>query len=136
MGIGNRSDDEAKNSQCLCDLHLTDPRDDKKRIEASKDYLLKASYAWILDDEAFLGWRDNHDKRLLWIKGDPGKGKTMMMIGLIDELKKELRTKSGLHALSYFFCQSTDNRLNNAVSVLRGIIYLLAVEHQTLIHHL
>ena len=115
---------------------MTDPRDDKKRIEASKDYLLKASYAWILNDIAFLDWRDNHDKRLLWIKGDPGKGKTMMMIGLIDELKKELRTKSGLHALSYFFCQSTDNRLNNAVSVLRGIIYLLAVEHQTLIHHL
>ena len=115
---------------------MTDPRDDKKRIEASKDHLLKASYAWILDDEAFLDWRDNHDKRLLWIKGDPGKGKTMMMIGLIDELKKKLRTKPGLHALSYFFCQSTDNRLNNAVSVLRGIIYLLAVEHQTLIHHL
>ena len=135
MTIGNRSEDEAKTSQCLRDLRLTDPKDDKKRIEASKDYLLKNSYAWILDDQAFLDWRNNR-KRLLWTKGGPGKGKTMMMMGLINELKRELRTKPGIHALSYFFCQSTDNRLNNAVSILRGIIYLLAVEQKTLIHHL
>ena len=29
-------------------------------------------------------------------------------------------------ALSYFFCQGADWRINNAVAVLRGLIYLLA----------
>ena len=28
--------------------------------------------------------------------------------------------------LSYFFCQDADSRINNAVAVLRGLIYLLA----------
>ena len=128
--------DEAGNSQCLCDLRSTDPRADRDRIEASKDTLLKDSSAWIFDDPNFLGWCDNNDTRLLWIKGDPGKGKTMMMIALIAELSGRLKSNPGSGILSYFFCQSTDPRLNNAVSVLRGLIYLLVVEQETLIKHL
>ena len=27
--------------------------------------------------------------------------------------------------LSYFFCQATDSRINNATAVLRGLLYLL-----------
>ena len=129
-------EDEAENSRCLRDLQSTDPRADKVRIEESKDTLLKDSYSWILDDPNFLNWRDNNDTQLLWIKGDPGKGKTMMMIALVAELSRRLESKPGSGILSYFFCQSTDPRLNNAVSVLRGLIYLLVNEQKTLIRHL
>jgi hypothetical protein len=123
--------DKTQNSQCLHDLLVTNPRGDKDRIEASKDNLLEGSYTWILDDPAFLEWRNN-DTRLLWIKGDPGRGKTMIMIALI----KELETTLSLGALSYFFCQSTIPELNNAVSILRGLIYLLIVKQRYLIRYL
>ncbi|KAI9853698.1 MAG: hypothetical protein M1813_001837 [Trichoglossum hirsutum] len=126
--------DESQNIQCLRDLRLTDPRDDKKRIEASKDILLEDCCTWIFQDPDFSGWSNNHNSSLLWIKGDPGKGKTMMMMALIDKLSKDL--ERGSCVLSYFFCQSTDPRLNNAVAVLRGLIYLLAVKQKTLIQHL
>jgi NACHT domain len=119
----------------LRDLQSTDPRIHKERIEDSKDHLLRDSYAWILDDQHFRDWWDSDDTKLLWIKGNPGKGKTMMMIGLVDELSKRLKTKPGSGILSYFFCQSTDDRFNNAISVLRGLIYLLVVEQRTLIRH-
>jgi hypothetical protein len=127
------TDHEGKDYQCLCDLRLTDPRDDKTRIEQSKDDLLKESYVWILDDPAFRDWLDNDDTKLLWIKGDPGKGKTMLMMGLI---KEQLESKHKLGILSYFFCQATDPSLNNAVSVLRGLIYLLVDQQKDLIQHL
>ena len=91
---------------------------------------------WILDDLAFSDWRNNDDTQLLWIKGDPGKGKTMLMIGLIKELSKQLESSPGLGILSYFFCQDTLPTLNNAVSVLRGLIYLLVDQQKTLIRHL
>lgn len=71
------------------------------------------------------------DTRLLWIKGGPGKGKTMLMIALVAELSKRLASEPKQGVLSYFFCQSTDNRLNNAISVLRGLIYLLIVGKRT-----
>src|SRR2546421_2291201 len=93
--------------QCLVDLKAPDPRIEKDRIEFSKDKLLKDSYTWILNNQAFMDWQENHKTRLLWIKGDPGKGKTMMMIGLVDQLSKQLQTNPGSHIMSYFFCQNT-----------------------------
>ena len=61
------------------DLHLTDPRLDKKRIEESKGGLLKDSYRWIFSNQDFLRWRNDPESHLLWVRGHPGKGKTMLM---------------------------------------------------------
>ncbi|EGU79492.1 hypothetical protein FOXB_09997, partial [Fusarium oxysporum f. sp. conglutinans Fo5176] len=79
---------EPNRNRCIADLRLTDPRDDKARIEQTKGGLLKDSYKWVLDHEDFRRWRDDRDSRLLWIKGDAGKGKTMLLCGIIDELSQ------------------------------------------------
>jgi hypothetical protein len=121
-----------KFNKCLQDLRLSDPRDDKTRIEGTKGGLLEASYHWVLETSDFQQWRNNPQTWLLWIKGDPGKGKTMLLCGIINELKKSI-PKSTL--LSYFFCQATDSRINNATAVLRGLIYLLVDNQPSLISH-
>ena len=56
----------------------------------------------------------------------------MLLCGIIDELKKTADTS---HLLAYFFCQATDNRLNNAIGILRGLIYLLVKQQPLLISH-
>jgi hypothetical protein len=114
------------------DLLLTDSRDDMKRIEDSKDHLVDGSYIWILSHSDFIDWRDGGKTPLLWIKGDPGKGKTMLLIGVIKELEKS-PLDSGL--LSHFFCQANEPKLNNVTAVLRGLIYQLLVQQQPLISH-
>ncbi|KAF2188149.1 HET-domain-containing protein [Zopfia rhizophila CBS 207.26] len=106
---------EKEDQECIKSLRLTDPRDDKKRIKDTKGGLLKDSYHWILDNTDFRQWRDDEQSRLLWIKGDPGKGKTMLLYGIVDELKK---SKAKADLLSFFFCQATDSRINNATAVL------------------
>lgn len=114
------------NDKCLADLRSTDPSDDKTRIKRTKGGLLKDAYWWILDPADFQRWRDDRESRLLWIKGDPGKGKTMLLIGIIEELEQQPKQSTrDACLLSYFFCQGTDSRLNNATAVLRGLIYLL-----------
>ena len=123
---------ERENNQCLKDLCLTN---DMTRIEETKGGLLADSYVWILNHRDFIDWRDGGETRLFWIKGDPGKGKTMLLIGVVKELQKLKSTHdSGL--LSYFFCQGTDSRLNNATAVLRALIYQLLVQQRSLISHL
>ncbi|KAJ3453415.1 hypothetical protein MRS44_017662 [Fusarium solani] len=117
-----------QDDRCLGDLRSTDPRDDKTRIEKTKGGLLEDSYRWILNNADFQQWHDDEQSRLLWIKGDPGKGKTMLLCGIINELKKQTAK-----LLSYFFCQGTDSRINNATAVLRGLIYLLVVQQSSLI---
>lgn len=108
--------------KCLQDLRLADPCDDKKRIEETKGGLLADSYRWILENSDFQRWRDDQQSQLLWVNRDPGKGKTMLLCGIINELN-ELIAKKAL--LFYFFCQATDLRINNATAVLRGLLYLL-----------
>ena len=74
---------------------------------------------------------------MLWIKGDPGKGKTMLLCGIIDEISAlmRLKDKNATTLLSFFFCQATDSRINNVVAVLRGLIYLLIDQQPLLILH-
>ncbi|PVH69552.1 beta transducin-like protein HET-D2Y [Cadophora sp. DSE1049] len=126
-------DEIDKLEKCIQDLRLTDPRDDKKRIEDTKGGLLEDSYRWILQNSDFQQWRNDQDSRLLWIKGDPGKGKTMLLCGIINELKK---STAKTELLSYFFCQATDSRISNATAVLRGLVFLLVDQQPSLISHI
>ncbi|KAF1362637.1 WD40 repeat-like protein [Lizonia empirigonia] len=112
-GAFRRLHDEIdKTKRCIQDLCGTDSRDDKKRIEDTKGGLLK-------------------DFRLLWIKGDPGKGKTMLLCGIIDELQASSAIAK-TNTVSYFFCQATDARINSAAAVLRGLLYLLVSQQPSL----
>ena len=121
-----------EDNQCLQDLRLTNPTDDMIRIEGTKGGLLLDSYVWILGHRDFLEWRDGDETRLLWIRGDPGKGKTMLLIGIIKELKKSIHDSG----LSYFFCEGRDSRLNHVTAVLRGLIYQLIIQERALISYL
>ena len=71
-------------------MYSTNPRDDKRRIEETKCGLLADSYYWILDNDTFQQWQQGPHSRLLWVTGDPGKGKTMLLCGIIDELHRQM----------------------------------------------
>jgi hypothetical protein len=122
-----------KLNKCLQDLRLTDPCDDKKRIEDTKGGLLAHSYRWILENPDFQQWRHDQQSHLLWIKGDPGKGKTMLLCGIVNELKTSIAQTD---LLSYFFCQATDLRINSATAVLRGLVFLLVDQQPSLISYI
>lgn len=118
---------EERDNQCLRDLCVSDPRSDKKYIEERKGGLLKDSYVWITQHESFQQFLTDTDTKLLWIDGGAGKGKTMLMCGIIDELQATHRR------LSYFFCQQTDSDLNSATKILRGLLFMLAAEQPKLL---
>ena len=105
-----------------------------ERIEGTKDHLLPDSYVWIVNYEDFIDWRDGGETQLLWIKGDPGKGKTMLLIGIVKEMQSTCNSTNST-LLSYFFCQATDKSLNSATAVLRGLIYQLLVQRPSLMSH-
>lgn len=114
---------------CLQRLGQVDPRYERDRILHAKSTLLSESCAWVFQDVAFRAWSEEPDSsNVLWIHGDPGKGKTMIMMAAIEEL--ENRLKRGLEdgTLIYFFCQKSDERLNNAAAVLRGLLHMLIVQ--------
>ncbi|KAF2455214.1 hypothetical protein BDY21DRAFT_324439 [Lineolata rhizophorae] len=127
IGFGSDHNPEDLNKQCVRDLRLTDPRSDMDRIEQDKGGLIDASAGLVLSHPDLRGWRDNSKARLLWINGDAGKGKTMMTIALV----RKFFGQSDL--LSFVFCESTRSSFNSAVSVLRGLIYLIVIRRPILV---
>ncbi|PNP54706.1 hypothetical protein THARTR1_04911 [Trichoderma harzianum] len=121
-----------ENKVCLDALFITNPEDDKQRIEETKGGLLLDAYIWIIRNEEFMQWLDDPETRLLWIKGDPGKGKTMLLCGIINELK----TTSPRDNIFYFLCQATDDRLNNASAILRGLLHMMVVQQPSLVSYI
>ncbi|KAL2889224.1 Vegetative incompatibility protein HET-E-1 [Ceratocystis lukuohia] len=88
-------------------------------------------YEWIIDHQDFQRFRTEKESRILWIKGDPGKGKTMLLCGIIDTLELD-----SLVDVSYFFCQAANSQVNTATSVLRGLIHDIARRNPQLTKHL
>jgi hypothetical protein len=120
-------------------LAITDMTAEIKSLRARKDQLLEDSHKWIIENKdfnAFLNWHHGNAKRVLWIKGHAGKGKMMLLIGIVRELTARSETHFNEPLLSYFFCRGTETRLNTATSVLRGLIWMLLRQERSLIHHL
>ena len=126
--------DEIMQKLCVADMTA-----EIESLQKRKDHLLADSYKWILDNQEykdFADWHYGNTKRLLWIKGDAGKGKTMLLIGIVTKLTAELETQFDKSHLSYFFCQGTNDKLNTATAILRGLIWMLVRQQKSLIRHL
>jgi hypothetical protein len=83
----------------------------------------------VVQDAQYVRWQSSDDVSLLWIKGGAGKGKTMMSIGLIEQLEQLLRPDEQPPVMAYFFCENTNYELNTIESIIKGLIMCL-VKHQ------
>lgn len=101
----------------------------KQRIFESKGPFFYESFRWILDNPDFNKWRNTEKSGVFWIKGDPGKGKTMLLGGLVDNLEQS--PQMGIN-LAYFFCQATDPRINTSAAVIGGLVVSFIKQHHEL----
>ncbi|KAF9784163.1 hypothetical protein IL306_008316 [Fusarium sp. DS 682] len=57
---------------------------------------------WLLRHETYTSWA-SHDRGLLWIKGKPGSGKSMLLRHVLNNAMAMPNTEEGALILSYFF---------------------------------
>ena len=101
-------------------LFLTDPSIERDKLVRIKGERARDTCEWITHNESFHAWRKGTLKSL-WIRGKPGKGKTMIAIFL----SKTLDLENGI----YYFCVAADVQGHNATSVLRGFLWQLVSRH-------
>ncbi|XRM43127.1 hypothetical protein ABZX51_006329 [Aspergillus tubingensis] len=123
---------------CLLALRWIDPRAEIGDIQARNENIIKDLYNWILLTEEyrqFSKWGHPTPVRL-WVSGQAGTGKTMLLIGIIKELIARGLPDTERPQVLYFLCQATNNQANNGVAVLRSLIWLLLLEQPHLFSHI
>ncbi|KAJ4383783.1 hypothetical protein N0V86_000626 [Didymella sp. IMI 355093] len=116
---------------CLHALRCPNTLEVKIRLK-EKDKLLYKSIEWVVQDAQYARWQNGEDVSLLWIKGGAGKGKTMMSIGLIEQLEQPLRPDEQPPVMTYFFCQNTNYELNTIEGIIKGLILCLVKQRKEL----
>lgn len=127
-----RAHSETLNQACLRDLRISDSRDDKRRITETNGGLFEDSYRWILENKEFKQWQDSQRHRLLWIRSVPGKGKTMLLCGIIDELTRLYGSAANI---SFFFLSSYRHTYQQCHRCSEGLDILLVEKTPSLLAH-
>jgi ankyrin repeat protein len=115
---------------CRAALYLTDPSIDRNNIIRAKGARTSGTCSWIKSNPCFQSWLRG-DKNLLWIRGGPGKGKTMMSVYLTEEIASEK-----CRSLAYYFCVGQEMKQNSACAVLRGLLWQITEHHPNLMQHI
>lgn len=100
---------------CLRDLFVTDPFDDKNALKRKKGDRARGTCEWILGIEELTVWLGSEPTAdpLLWLHGNPGTGKSTMAIFLAEELSTSFSSTDG-KSLAYFFCDSANDTRKTA----------------------
>ncbi|KAI9372223.1 hypothetical protein BJX61DRAFT_508192, partial [Aspergillus egyptiacus] len=122
--------------RCLKDLYVVHPQAQMSSIQERKDTLIPEAYSWIFhtnEYKSFADWTDESPCQVLWLNGPAGTGKTMLMIGIIQELYGQSKLDPGI---SYFFFVADNTTENSAMDALRSLIWLLLLQQPHLISYL
>jgi hypothetical protein len=82
----------------------------------AKGQRVKGTCEWTKKDNTYDRWLHDDTQPLLWIRGSPGKGKTVLSIFLSQEFEVSAAT-------IYLFCRAGVENLDTAIGVLRGLIW-------------
>ena len=111
-------------------IFLTDPSIDRDRITRTKGDRTPGTCYWITQNAEYQLWLTG-DSGLLWIRGGPGKGKTMMSIFLSEDLAAD-----NLKNVIFYFCAGQDDKRNTATAVLRGLLWQMTGHEPDLMQYL
>ncbi|KAK6534989.1 hypothetical protein TWF281_006288 [Arthrobotrys megalospora] len=114
---------DAIDQACLDFLQCPDTWAVKNHLQETKDGLVVESIDWMFKHQQYTSWRNEDKVSLLLIRGGAGKGKTMLSIGIIEELPPNA-------VVTYFFCQNANCELNTIDAIIKGLILRLAKQRQ------
>ncbi|EFY95306.2 WD40 repeat-like-containing domain protein [Metarhizium robertsii ARSEF 23] len=128
-------------TQVLNYLNVLDHRPSISAVEIDSshptDQLYRALFS-TKEYEFFRGWDSTTEpeNQLLWVRGEPGVGKTMLLTGTVRTLlSATAQDKSDRCFLSFYLFDRTEKRSNNAALALRTIIWPFLCTNRTLAGH-
>src|SRR5271155_4409804 len=76
---------------------------------------------WFLHDELVSSWISKEESSLIWIRGSPGQGKTVLSKFILDHLEDLAKSHKSVKVI-YFFFSDRDERFRTVSSILRSLL--------------
>lgn len=89
---------------------------------------------WILNHPVFVSWLEKADSALLWLRGHPGCGKTVLSSYLAGHFEKG-ESPYAPKSVFVYYCDDKITNQKNANGVLLGLIYQVICRHRSLIQY-
>src|SRR5436190_3310560 len=80
------------------------------------------TFSWFREEDLVCRWLSEERSSMLWVRGSPGQGKTVLSKFLLDHLEKRPALNGGNAKVIYFFFYHQDEYLRTASSALRSLI--------------
>ncbi|KAF3059730.1 hypothetical protein GL218_04847 [Daldinia childiae] len=121
-----------KRENCAQEFHRIMVSFSPERYDTTLDRLLSHRYqatgTWLFMDKTFTQWLNSsqEETRILWLKGIPGAGKTVLSSAIIDQLRNVQGTKTAFAFLTY------QEAKTSALSTIHSLIFQLAERNEDL----
>src|SRR5271156_511681 len=76
---------------------------------------------WVLHDELVSSWISKEKSSLIWIRGSPGQGKTVLSKFILDRLEELAKSHKSVKVI-YFFFSDRDEHFRTISSILRSLL--------------
>ncbi|KAJ6133577.1 WD40 repeat-like protein [Penicillium samsonianum] len=143
ISMDKKTEEESENFlKRLRAIRRVDPAIVVQDIQIRREKAINEVYKWIFETDefkAFVKWEGQEAPGRLWISGQAGTGKTMLLIGAIQEIQDRGLLNTGHEeppAIIYFFCQHTDIKLRNGAAVLQSLTWMLLQQQPHLLAQL
>ena len=80
---------------------------------------------WFLTHDSYRSWKASPQSTLLWVKGRPGCGKSVLAALTVDELNQ---LKNDDIAVTHFYCDSSDSEKSSYLYLLTTLLKQLSVQ--------
>lgn len=92
------------------------PTNEDKHAKVSKPRV-QGTGQWLIEHPCYFSWVRGMDP-ILWLRGIPGSGKTVLMSGIVDSLKKHPRVLQKSAGLLYFYCAFDNAETTGTLQIL------------------
>ncbi|KAK8220874.1 hypothetical protein IWZ01DRAFT_489264 [Phyllosticta capitalensis] len=103
-------------------LRATEP--DEQRQE-KRDKTSDDTCKWILTEESFKSWQKGDDKRVLWLVGRAGSGKSFLCSSIADHLTKLTELDGRIPILTLFYCRIDNDAKSQGKNIMRHLVVQL-----------
>ncbi|KAK6361382.1 hypothetical protein TWF730_005115 [Orbilia blumenaviensis] len=123
---------ERLNAEFLENEKWLDPLHDPYfELNSNRSKRQKGTCGWIFDQEEYKQWYTSAGSSMLWVYGNAGFGKSVLMSAIVDSILDDVQKKAPARAeesvpppvVASFFCKVGSEKTQKTVSILKNIIY-------------